>query len=1337
MDDFDEEEYEYDNNNNYYEEDEDDGKSLKEKYDDAKEKYDKIKEKYDKLKEKSNKFNDPSNVQSDAKKFNENLRAGKKTSSEAGKKAGEEAGKETSKQASKQAGKEAGKQAGKQAGKEAGKQAGKQAGKEAGKQVAKQAAKEGVKRGVQAGASATGYGVIIAAAIEVADQLNKIKKKIDKKVDNQVEQATGVKNFSKKKKWILPLAIIAIFVLFTVFVASAMYVISETATQELRDLVAAREETNKKELILFTKGELKDLLKKDIILSDDVVKTLIDKGYNVEEDKKSYCYKSILKNYGKGLSEIFFTTNLDKLSDDLTEDIIDDADLENDAEKVSLAQVGKYLLAEVDNFNKINWQKSSLQADYGISGDRKSKKYSGDHAYTQYLSDPNKVKGASGTILDESVVADYTVKDENGKSTMIKTPNFTSLGVSGDKNELALSYAKMLSPYMQKWIIPYAIMIDTQDEEFVNSIMSDIYHPVDVKFFQLKKLVKTVTFEYYLKCHTYEEERVVIKIDGKTTTDRTTKIAGSLQEGKNTRDEPLGRTKISTTEESDEGYYEKRTRYKVVELDDGTSIAKDSSGNPLVKSIKIERKIENAETIPEITYIGGFYEILEKEFEITPIDETKSPNESSTDNLSVDSKGIGTQTLTESWKEEIKQTSYNMTSYELSYLSQEDLEQLGRRVSIIEWYQDSKGMVSRGEGSSGTASSSISSTRQQYIETYKQDAINDMNESGVLASITLAQGIIEGNSGQSTLTSQYNNHFGIKAGSSWTGATAVMRTREYTKDGKPYYVNAAFRAYSSAADSFADHSRFLWNTKGSSSKPGGYRYRDTTDQARSMTYMAPDGKLTYNYRAAIQAIVDGGYCTDPNYVSMICSIIETYKLYELDRECTWDGTPPAYATGGATQATAGSRGSSSGGGTTQYSYEDMEFAFYQIEKWYEEHSTDYSALNLSDSVILPEGGFAWPVSLSGNQSAEKIYRFHNATLDNRSTHKGIDVSTGNVTYYDSDAELKKGAIVVATHDGKVSKVEKVKNEDSNAYVEIKTEDGLFKTKYCYLSEINVKEGDEVTKGQTIGRIGNTGGAHSGDTDLYLHYEIYYKGENMDPLTYYYIKDSSGKRVDDYDALDKTNIAPYEYAYDGSREYLYGEGNVVEGDVSAGIEFVYTSGSGRTYNCYLQNRGPWKSSSYGSRTIAAQGCSITSVATILTGYGYNVNPGTYAGGIKGIFSLIQAKIPTSHAYTYKGVRIDSATPSHNGGPTEASRKAIINHLLTGKPAIVHVIGPGKGGSNQYAHSEHWMAILEIRQSASGYEVFVDDPNYNTAGRGWRSLESMLVSLCCYILVDEDG
>lgn len=133
---------------------------------------------------------------------------------------------------------------------------------------------------------------------------------------------------------------------------------------------------------------------------------------------------------------------------------------------------------------------------------------------------------------------------------------------------------------------------------------------------------------------------------------------------------------------------------------------------------------------------------------------------------------------------------------------------------------------------------------------------------GVPASVTIAQ-IVQESAGKyagglSKLGAEYNNLFGIKAGSSWTGNTVTMSTAEYGSNGK-YYVNAKFRAYNNVQDSIDDHGKLLSSN----------RYTQYTSSATNAA----------EYAKAIHA---AGYATDPNYANSLISIINNNNLTALD-----------------------------------------------------------------------------------------------------------------------------------------------------------------------------------------------------------------------------------------------------------------------------------------------------------------------------------------------------------------------------------------------------------------------------------------------------------------------
>lgn len=228
-----------------------------------------------------------------------------------------------------------------------------------------------------------------------------------------------------------------------------------------------------------------------------------------------------------------------------------------------------------------------------------------------------------------------------------------------------------------------------------------------------------------------------------------------------------------------------------------------------------------------------------------------------------------------------------------------------------------------------------------------------------------------------------------------------------------------------------------------------------------------------------------------------------------------------------------------------FTIDDVAMAIEVINSYYEEEY-QLNGNNSANVQNLPEGGFAWPVLFTeSNPESVSLYRFYGTILPNGTSNRGIDIFTGNVSSAHPDIDdLKMGEFVVATHDGTVSRVQPVTDVENMAYIEITTEDGDYVTKYCNLSEIYVSKGDAVTKNTKIGRIGNTG-TFDTDTELYLHYEVYYKGQATDPLIYYNIT-FNGEKVENYDELDITTITnPKEYKYESSKTYLGGNNAVLE------------------------------------------------------------------------------------------------------------------------------------------------------------------------------------------------
>ncbi len=143
-------------------------------------------------------------------------------------------------------------------------------------------------------------------------------------------------------------------------------------------------------------------------------------------------------------------------------------------------------------------------------------------------------------------------------------------------------------------------------------------------------------------------------------------------------------------------------------------------------------------------------------------------------------------------------------------------------------------------------------SRDQYIEMWKDEAIKQMVEHNIPASITLAQGILESANGNSELAKYANNHFGIKC-HNWTGE------KMYKDDD---HKDDCFRKYQTAHESFEDHSEFL---------TGRDRYAFLFD------YDVTD------YKAWAKGLKKAGYATNPKYPTLLIDLIERHGLDKYDQ----------------------------------------------------------------------------------------------------------------------------------------------------------------------------------------------------------------------------------------------------------------------------------------------------------------------------------------------------------------------------------------------------------------------------------------------------------------------
>ncbi|MCF8238789.1 MAG: glucosaminidase domain-containing protein [Saprospiraceae bacterium] len=147
-----------------------------------------------------------------------------------------------------------------------------------------------------------------------------------------------------------------------------------------------------------------------------------------------------------------------------------------------------------------------------------------------------------------------------------------------------------------------------------------------------------------------------------------------------------------------------------------------------------------------------------------------------------------------------------------------------------------------------------------YIQTYATLAVQEMYYSGIPASITLAQGLLESGCGNSRLSTEGNNHFGIKCKDYWTSDTLMVLDDDYNADKE--LIASCFRAYASPSLSYRDHSDFL---------------RSNVRYANLFTLDQED------YSGWALGLQQCGYATNPQYANLLSALIERYALDVFDR----------------------------------------------------------------------------------------------------------------------------------------------------------------------------------------------------------------------------------------------------------------------------------------------------------------------------------------------------------------------------------------------------------------------------------------------------------------------
>ena len=941
---------------------------------------------------------------------------------------------------------------------------------------------------------------------------------------------------------------------------------SEVVIQDVADLIDRRERRYGENFNMSrtTDSGESEQYKPLILFSSEEYNEIIYTDYDDDE-----CYKSMLEGYNGDVNSLLLSKVKRREGDDEYE--------------VSARNAKSMFQAEKNNFNKITWQRYTNNDSYG---------YNPSNVFTSKEEMEQNYNPIELTNADSQI---KKVKTKRVLGSDLLVPDLQEYDVlpGGTDEEKAMLYINMLSPYMQKWIIPWSILIDTDgDNTFVKKVMSDMYHKTIVNLYELNQENKHTKTYYYLEVeqeYTWDIVEDIFITPGEIIESNVVSSGSHTVDGvTNTKDQYVDVSEdkelsdVSQWVSLPQMYIDDSLRthmYKVdnvkvnYKIGDKPKVALDENGEPMIQKIEITREVVPYKYVPKLIYLEDFYNIYSANYEIVSISENNSPDYfegGKLDDVVVTdlSRGIGVVETQECWRESFKSLGSKVSTYKVSYYKEEDYEKLNRRISRIEWKQDWGNVVNAdGVLIDDNISSIIYGSNEDYGGYESEATVEELldwilplaqglqEESGLLPSLTIAQKIQESgwNWDDSEMETVAHNYWGMKTGDHWTGDVFYMDTFEDDGSGNLYEVkDAAWRAFDTEEEGFRGRGQWFW----------------TMPRYTNVLLACIDG----DWEAAVDDFRTNGYATDITYADKLHNIIEKYELYQYDNDVEYSGKIPEYATynpstGEAINGTANQGGTVSGVTvesdgvefeTDPYYSEaknnpifpektakdlakayrnysnGLGYTYDQLDFAFEKIDEYYPEEYVNPGTIYVVGDLKIPEGGFGwpvevNDGTRVINALYGYTPVYGEMHYGIDISRGD-TYYD-EGPLSKGPEVLATYDGTVThaSADPVTNNSPYTYVEIKTSDGNFLVQYGHLSEIYVSSGDTVKKGQKIGRMGTTGNS----TGVHLHLEMYDISEGtkvrVDPLDYY-VTDPT------YGTIERSSITklPTGYVFVGSK-----------------------------------------------------------------------------------------------------------------------------------------------------------------------------------------------------------
>jgi hypothetical protein len=453
---------------------------------------------------------------------------------------------------------------------------------------------------------------------KIAAKLDKMATALKKKADEKVKEITGI-DPKKARRTILIAILLLPFCLFFLLAitAGALFLSSEDNYTDLDTIIKKRETKYGKPLIRMN-GDGQGFFSNSTV--DDFSKLLM---YDEKRDGTDQERDISVKTY---------------LSEMTNKEYDDYLPIENEKSQpeyqMKLEQVRKFLLAGRKNFNSIKW---SLVKD---------------NSGTTHNVD---MKFAVNGLLD------YALNSNKEKALYIPDPGKYKISENSTQEDMVKAYLNITNLYLQHWVVPHSLNIASQDAAFGLDVLNNMQSSIEVSLYELSRLVKTTTTDYYLKTKVtwknYKYDGTNYNYDAASSDtvgyDSNTSVKwNDLKNGGGTWKTESGNSLVGKYFD-----YDNLVAKNKFDADDGSyyteyyvELQKDTSDEYIKDGVKKNytptRTKKPYRHVPNVTYAEGIYNIIKASYKIKEIDESENPI-----TKNIDLQPNGKETITEVWDE--------------------------------------------------------------------------------------------------------------------------------------------------------------------------------------------------------------------------------------------------------------------------------------------------------------------------------------------------------------------------------------------------------------------------------------------------------------------------------------------------------------------------------------------------------------------------------------------------------------------------------------------------------------------------------------------------------------